>query len=171
MRVLLSAGLCAAALVAGCGGRSETATTATGPAADAYTARVTAVCDDYKRRVTRTAQHFEATEHRAGAAGQLQAVAERYRATAGLLDHVVAKVRAVPAPAAAQDAVDGWLAARAREADDQRALADALDAGASGDAIDLIQERLAADEADVRAGGPAYGLGVCGPFLALRPTR
>jgi len=149
----------ATALIAACGGSDDPGPPPDPAATAAYVARVDPLCKSYRHRLQVSSQDFEAVQHRAGAAGQMRAVAGRYRAAAALKDRLADEVAAIdPAPADA-GAVKAWLVAVRSQAAAQRALADGLTApGAAGDdAVSAAQAQL---REEVEAGHSAIaGLG------------
>ncbi len=153
----------ALALIAGCGGGSENPAPAPDPRATAaYVERVDPICKRFAHRLALASKDFEAVQHRAGAAGQEEAVAERYRAAAAQIDRFAADVAAVRAPPADSTAIDSWLAAKRGQAAAQRELADALAApGPVGDAVAGSQERLRSEVVAARDAIADLGFRYC----------
>ena len=149
---LIASGIAAAALGVGCAG-SDPAPVPDPRATTAFVDRVDPICRHFARRLALTSKEFEAVQHRAGAAGQESAVADRYRAAAAQIDRFAAAVAAIRPPTADAAAIDAWLEAERGQAAAQRELADALAAPRpAGDAVAVSQERL---RAEVGAAGDA----------------
>ena len=151
--VLVASGIAAAALAAGCAGSDDPAPAPDPRATEAFVERVDPICKHFAHRLALTSKDFEAVQHRAGAAGQEAAVADRYRAAAAQINRFAAAVAAIRPPPADVAAIDAWLEAERGQAAAQRALADALAAPRlAGDLVAASQARL---RAEVAAAGDA----------------
>lgn len=140
----LSAALALAAtgLIAACGGSDDAAPAPDPQASAAYIERVDPLCKAYAHRLQVSSKDFEAVQHRAGAVGQADAVADRYRAAASLKDRLADRVEAIDPPPAAADAVATWVAAVRGQAAAQRSLAAALGDPNATEAVSAAQTRL-----------------------------
>ena len=123
----------------GCGGGSDQTTAQ--PPDPALVRSVDAACRRYKVTITRSSQRFEATLHRAGAAGAVEATADRYRADARRTARLGRKVESI-AGADATPELERWLEITQRRSDAQRALADGLDRLLAESAIAELQDEL-----------------------------
>ncbi len=165
-RALISVAL--ALLVAGCGGSSDSESPADLATRSAYLDDLNRICAEWAHDVTKTSQHFEAVEVRAGGPRRLTITAERYEQLADGLDRLVARVRELTVPDLAADTIGGWLATTEARAKAERELAAALRARPTDSArLAAAQEQLRSETADGHAAIASYGAHECAPRTEL----
>src|SRR5262245_50260049 len=95
-----------ALFASGCGGGGDKTTPE--PPDPSLVKSVNAACERYKANITHESQHFEATLHRAGAAGALSTAADGYRAAARRTTRLARRVKSIAGDQAPPE-LEEWI--------------------------------------------------------------